>query len=74
MTPVLAAVFARFGAGGPFCGFSLLGALLLAFWIWTLVDAINNPSLDSNKRLIWILVIVLVGPLGSLIYLVAGPK
>ena len=57
---------------GFLCGFGLFGLLILAFWIWSLVDAINNPRLDSNMRLIWVLVIVLVGPLGSLIYLFAG--
>ena len=59
-------------SGGLFCGAGLFGLAFLAFWIWSLVDAINNPRLDSNNRLIWVLVIVLVGPLGSLIYLVAG--
>ncbi|MDQ3438778.1 MAG: PLD nuclease N-terminal domain-containing protein [Planctomycetota bacterium] len=61
-----------FGGGALLCGFGLFGLALLGFWIWTLVDAINNPKLDSNTRLIWVLVIVLVGPLGSLIYLLAG--
>lgn len=60
------------GGGALLCGFGLIGLALLAFWIWTLVDAIKNPRLDSNMRLIWVLVIVLVGPLGSLIYLLAG--
>jgi hypothetical protein len=62
----------RGAESGFLCGFGLFGLLMLGFWIWSLVDAINNPRFDSNKRLIWVLVIVLVGPLGSLIYLFAG--
>ncbi len=60
------------GGGAFISAFALIGLALLAFWIWSLVDAINNPKLDSNGRLIWVLVIVLVGPLGSLIDLFAG--
>ena len=59
-------------SGALLCGFGLVGLAMFAFWVWSLVNAIKNPKLDSNMRLIWVLVIVLVGPLGSLIYLLAG--
>ena len=59
-------------SGGLLCGFGLIGLALFAFWVWSLVDAIKNPKLDGNMRLIWVIVIVVVGPLGSLIYLLAG--
>jgi hypothetical protein len=57
---------------GFVCGFGVFALAALAFWIWSIVDAVRNPRLNDNTRLIWILVIVLVGPLGSLIYLFAG--
>jgi hypothetical protein len=60
------------GGGAFICAFGLIGLALLAFWIWSIVDAVKNPKLDSNTRLIWVIVIVIVGPLGSLIYLFAG--
>ena len=53
-------------------GCAAISLASLAFWIWSLVAAIQNPTLDSNARLLWILVIVLAGILGSIIYLVAG--
>jgi hypothetical protein len=59
-------------AMGFFCIFALIAMAAFAFWVWTIVDAVKNPRLSDNTRLIWILVIVLVGPLGSLIYLLAG--
>jgi hypothetical protein len=52
----------------------LLGLAALAFWVWTLVDAIKNPSLNDNERIIWIIVILLLSWLGSILYLVIGRK
>ncbi|MBM4090291.1 MAG: PLDc_N domain-containing protein [Planctomycetes bacterium] len=44
---------------------------LIAFWIWMLVDCASNEPSTGNDKLIWILVIVLAGLLGALIYLIA---
>ncbi len=53
----------------------LVGLALLVFWVWALVDCIRREFPGQNDKLIWILVIVLVGWLGALIYLFAGrPK
>lgn len=43
---------------------------LLLFWAWMLVDCANIPpeSSDYSSRPMWLLVIVLVGWLGALIY------
>jgi formate hydrogenlyase subunit 3/multisubunit Na+/H+ antiporter MnhD subunit len=52
---------------------SALGSLLaLIFWVWMLIDAIKNPRLQGNQRIVWVLVIILVPCLGSLIYFFAG--
>jgi phospholipase D-like protein len=53
--------------------FLLIGAFvlaLLAFWVWMLVDCIqrNFPPNEQNAKIVWILVIVLAGWLGALIY------
>lgn len=52
-------------AGGFFVGFGIfwilmfiLGIAALGVWIWALVDAIQNPALDSTMRIVWVLVIV----------------
>lgn len=50
----------------------ILGLLALAFWLWALIDAIRNPALDSNMRIVWILVILLTNWIGALIYLLIG--
>ena len=46
----------------------LMGILFFVFWIITLVDAIKRKFGKENEKLIWILVIVLTGVIGSLIY------
>ena len=50
----------------------LLSLLVFIFWIWMLVDAIRNPRLVGNQRVIWVLVIIFLPCLGSLIYYFAG--
>jgi len=46
----------------------LIGFLLTAFWIWMTVDAAMNEPSGGNDKIIWIIIIVLVGWLGALIY------
>lgn len=47
------------------CLFSLLTFVL---WLWMLIDAIKNPSLSGNERIIWVLVIFFLPCVGSMIY------
>jgi len=56
--------------GGAFGG--LFGLLTLIFWVWMLIDAIKNPRLQGNQRIVWVLVIIFVPCLGSLIYYFVG--
>jgi hypothetical protein len=41
------------------------------FWIWSIVDCATKEPSDGNDKLIWILVILLGGWIGSLIYCIA---
>ncbi len=40
----------------------------LAFWIWMLVDCLQNEPPEGNEKIIWTLVIVLTNWIGALIY------
>lgn len=40
--------------------------LFLIFWVWILVDAIKNEK--DNDLLVWILIIILLGFLGAILY------
>ena len=45
-----------------------LVALLVAFWIWMLVDCATKEPSAGNDKLIWILIIVFAHWIGALIY------
>ena len=51
----------------------LIGLSFFGLWIYALVDVLNSEFKGSNK-LIWILVVLLLGILGVLLYLIIGRK
>jgi len=72
-------MFAAFLVGGIAMLLALvlvpLGLLLLAFWIWMLVDAIQNKGLADGEKIGWVLAIVFLHFLGSALYFFIGrPK
>lgn len=77
---VLAQAEPQIAAGGGILMLLIFGVGLLitlatfALWLWALINAIQNPNLDSNTKLIWILVILLTAPIGPLLYLFIGRK
>jgi hypothetical protein len=60
--------------GGFFVIIILLSLIPFIIWVWALVDAIRNPRLNDNERLLWVIVILLTHCLGALIYVIAGRK
>ncbi|MCL1885192.1 MAG: PLD nuclease N-terminal domain-containing protein [Dehalococcoidia bacterium] len=40
--------------------------------IWALVDVIRREYVRGNKKIVWILVIVLVGIIGPIVYFLVG--
>ena len=42
--------------------------LLLAFWVWMLVDCATKEPSAGNDKIIWILVIIFTHWIGALIY------
>ena len=58
---------------------TIAGLAGFVFWVWSLVDAIQRPDADweqaGQTKLVWILVLIFTGALGSFIYLlVARPS
>lgn len=51
-------------------GFMVVALLAMAFWIWMVVDCATNRELNSNDRLVWILVVLLTSVIGAVIYYV----
>jgi hypothetical protein len=50
------------------CIFGLIGILSTIFWIWMIIDCATNEPSEGNEKIIWILVIVLVGVIGAIVY------
>ena len=50
----------------------LITVLVFIFWIWMLVDCLQNPRLQGTEKLIWVLVIIFLHGLGALIYFFVG--
>ncbi len=48
--------------------FIALFVLMLVFWIMMLVDAVQRKYKEENDKIVWILIIVLVGVIGAIIY------
>ncbi|MBD8488427.1 PLDc_N domain-containing protein [Echinicola sp. CAU 1574] len=46
----------------------------LALMVWALVDVLTAEFADSNTKLIWVIVILLLPFLGSILYLLIGRK
>lgn len=56
-------------------GLVLIGLLILALWVWMLVDAITNNGLNNAERLAFVLLVFFLPFIGSLVYFFVGrPK
>jgi uncharacterized membrane-anchored protein len=51
-----------------FLVFFVLAILAFVFWVIMLVDTIQRKFKNENDKIVWILVIVLVGIVGAIIY------
>ena len=51
-----------------------LAAVLVffGFWIYTIVDIVKSKFQDDTTKIIWLLVVILLGFLGSIIYWIFG--
>lgn len=65
-------------AAGVFFGlgaFALILAIVLGlFWIWALIDALTNSSLDGALKLVWACVIFFLPFVGALAYVFIGRR
>lgn len=47
---------------------SVIGILLLVFWVWMIVDCVKRNFKKDNEKIVWILVILFAKIFGALIY------
>ena len=49
--------------------FIIFGLLVLAFWIWMIVDAAQRTFRNGVEKIVWLIVIVIFSWVGALVYL-----
>jgi hypothetical protein len=53
----------------------MLALAAMAFWIWMLIDAVQNKGLPEGEKIAWVLVIAFLHVLGAILYFFIGhPK
>jgi hypothetical protein len=50
----------------------VLGVLLVAVWVYCLVDAWRRADLTRTAKIAWTLIVVLLPFLGTVLYLIVG--
>ncbi len=49
----------------------LISLALTAFWIWMIVEAATKEPAEEPNKIVWVLIVVLLGALGAAIYFFA---
>jgi len=49
---------------------AVVAVLVLIFWIWMVVDCARRKFKNDVEKIVWLVVIVLLGWLGALVYLI----
>lgn len=52
----------------------LIAIAIFVFVIYTLVDVIKSNFANDTNKIIWVLVILFLAPIGSVIYMISGKK
>ncbi|MBI3034687.1 PLDc N-terminal domain-containing protein [Candidatus Woesearchaeota archaeon] len=45
-----------------------IAVLLFVFWIWMLIDCAKRAFKNDNEKVVWIIVIALLGFIGAAVY------
>ena len=57
-------------------GLGFVGILLVVvasiFWVWALIDCLQNSRLQGIEKLVWVVVILFTHLLGAIIYFAVG--
>lgn len=51
--------------------FTILLAIL-GFWVYTIVDVAKSKFADDTSKIVWLLVVLLTGIIGSIVYWIFG--
>lgn len=65
------------GAGafvGFYIFFLIFALAIFGFWLFCLIDVIRHDFKSENGKVLWLLIVILLGGLGAIIYFFAGRK
>ncbi|MES0490388.1 MAG: PLDc N-terminal domain-containing protein [Leptospirales bacterium] len=51
-----------------------IGIASILLWVWSIVDLIKNHTIEKERKIIWFIIILMTGFIGSLFYLVLEKK
>lgn len=43
-------------------------------WIWALIDVIRRQFTNQNDKTLWLIIVILLGWIGGIVYLIVGRK
>jgi hypothetical protein len=52
----------------------LVAILFLVFWFVALIEVLKSEFVNPNDKIVWTLVLLLVAPVGVLLYIFIGTK
>jgi hypothetical protein len=54
----------------------LIAGVVLGFihWVWSIVDVFTNHNLDSRSRVFWSTLVIIVAPIGGMLYYMMKSK
>lgn len=61
-------------AAGMMIFWVIFGILSFALFLWALIDVIRRQFPNQNDKILWIVLILLIGMLGPILYLIIGRK
>lgn len=60
------------GLAGMVLFWSCVGIAIIVIWILSLIDVIKNEFENPNNKIIWIMFLLIVPPIGTIFYLIIG--
>lgn len=64
----------NFGPNIFVCLIGIVGLISVVVWVMALVDVIRSNFKNENEKIIWVLVILLGGIIGAVLYYAIGKK
>ena len=43
-------------------------------WIWSIADVFRDRNIGSQSRVVWLIIVIIVPPLGGMIYYMMGTR